>query len=39
MANKIILPNGCSMSTPSVNPKEWKLGGVKLPQRLCLLQI
>jgi len=38
MANKIILPNGCSMSTPSVNPKEWQLGGVKLLERNWLIQ-
>lgn len=24
MKNRIILPNGCSMSVPSVNPKNWK---------------
>jgi len=27
MANKILLPNGCSMSKPSVNPKNWLTGG------------
>lgn len=26
MTNKISLPNGCSMSTPSVSPKDWKNG-------------
>lgn len=30
MASKISLPNGCAMSTPSVNPKNWKTGGVSL---------
>ena len=30
MASKIILPNGCSMSQPSVNPSDWKSGGVDL---------
>lgn len=30
MANRILLPNGCSMSTPSVNPKNWKSGGQTL---------
>ncbi len=30
MANKIILPHGCSMSTPSVNPKNWKSGASSL---------
>lgn len=33
MANKIILPNGCSMSKPSVNPKNWKSGRVNLLQK------
>jgi len=27
MANQISLPNRCSMSKPSVNPKNWKSGG------------
>lgn len=30
MANKIILPNGCAMSQPSVNPSNWKTGGISL---------
>lgn len=30
MANRILLPNGCSMSTPSVNPRNWKSGGNSL---------
>jgi len=30
MADKIILPNGCLMSEPSVNPKNWKTGGSNL---------
>lgn len=30
MADKILLQNGCSMSTPSVNPKNWETGGREL---------
>ncbi|WP_178991444.1 hypothetical protein [Winogradskyella schleiferi] len=30
MAKKIFLPNGCSTSTPSVNPINWKTGGQSL---------
>lgn len=30
MANKIILPHGCYMSTPSVHPKNWKSGTLSL---------
>ena len=30
MADKILLPNGCSMSKPSVNPKNWDTGGKEL---------
>ncbi|WP_228853233.1 tyrosine-type recombinase/integrase [Aegicerativicinus sediminis] len=30
MAKRITLPNGCSMSTPSVNPGDWKSGGISL---------
>jgi integrase len=30
MKKKIILPNGCSMSVPSVYPKNWKSGGKTL---------
>lgn len=30
MAKKILLPLGCKMSTPSVNPKNWKSGGSSL---------
>lgn len=30
MANKILLPNGCAMSTPTVNPSDWKSGGRSL---------
>ncbi|TXK78671.1 site-specific integrase [Mesonia sp. K4-1] len=30
MAKRILLPNGCSMSTPSVNPKNYKTGGQTL---------
>lgn len=30
MADKILLPNGCSMSKPSVNPKNWETGGREL---------
>ncbi len=32
MASKISLPNGCTMSTPSVSPKNWKTGGATLIQ-------
>jgi len=27
MTKKILLPHGCTMSTPSVNPKNWNTGG------------
>ena len=30
MSQKLSLPNGCSMSTPIVNPKNWKTGGLNL---------
>lgn len=30
MANRILLKDGCSMSTPSVFPKNWKSGGQSL---------
>lgn len=30
MSNKINLPNECAMTQPSVNPKNWKSGGVGL---------
>lgn len=30
MANRILLPNRCEMSTPSVNPSNWKTGGKAL---------
>ncbi|MEX2349523.1 MAG: tyrosine-type recombinase/integrase, partial [Flavobacteriaceae bacterium] len=30
MKSKIILPNGCSMSTPFIYPKNWKTGNSKL---------
>lgn len=30
MANRIQLPNGCSMSYPCVNPGNWKTGGIAL---------
>lgn len=30
MAKRILLQNGCSMSTPSVYPKDWKTGGLQL---------
>lgn len=33
MANRILLPNGCSMSNPSVTPKDWKTGGLTLLKR------
>lgn len=33
MAKKILLPNGCYMSTPSVTPKNWKTGGLSLINR------
>ena len=38
MANKIFLPNGCSMSTPSVNPTNWKTGGVSLLKKAWRIQ-
>ncbi len=38
MANKISLPNGCTMSTPSVNPKNWKTGGKSLLQKTWQIQ-
>lgn len=30
MAKRILLQNGCSMSTPSISPKNWKTGGIQL---------
>lgn len=30
MSQKILLPNGCSMSTPTVNPKNWMTGSIAL---------
>lgn len=30
MASQILLPNGCKMSTPSVNPSNWLTGGKTL---------
>jgi len=33
MANQILLPNGCAMSTPSVTPEDWKTGGLALMKR------
>ena len=33
MSNQILLPNGCSMSTPSVTPVDWKTGGLALMKR------
>ena len=37
-SKKIILPNGCSMSTPSVNPKNWRTGGVALIKKSWQIQ-
>lgn len=37
MSDKILLPNGCSMSEPSVNPTNWLSGGaalIKKPWRI-----
>ena len=38
MANQILLPNGCSMSTPSVTPENWKTGGPLLMKRCWQMQ-
>jgi site-specific recombinase XerC len=34
----ILLSNGCRMSNPTVNPKEWKTGGVTLLKKDWLIQ-